>query len=463
MTESALPSIDPFVSLRVPRGLGILGKNPKYQKPQESTARDTDSTTTPTTTNPPSSEHITALCLLPSHLSSLTGEIDTEKESDCDSESEGGSIGFACDACSEPRLGNGQAHFLERSNCSWCLASGHGDGSCWLWKDRQAVRSLLAEEEEEEEEETRSSPILSLQYDASDDTLLVQRRNGTIGRYSIRTGQRQGPLLPYGCPHTFCSMTVPVHIHDTDDDSSMVVIPSRGSKSTIAILQVGRSQPPSQHELQLPQQHGMVTSLAAATGGRCSSSTCLEIACGMESGTVVFYQLSHMGEWKDCGHSKCELDLGQEPVLSLDMRYTNDGVCEWIAGLAGNEHDGSSTAEQRGRLVVGTVGGHHEPRLRARVSTTSNSNCGWYKANRAGIAICRYRSGGGDDIFGVGGWDHRVRLYSSSSGQPLAVLRGHTDSITAMAWAGYGSNLLATGSSNGQLLLWDIPRVACGR
>ena len=77
---------------------------------------------------------------------------------------------------------------------------------------------------------------------------------------------------------------------------------------------------------------------------------------------------------------------------------------------------------------------------------------------KPGVALCRFRPGDGR-IFAVGGWDKRLRIFDRSAAAksaPLAILRGHIQSVNAMDWApdAAESGLLATGASDGRIYVW---------
>ena len=54
-----------------------------------------------------------------------------------------------------------------------------------------------------------------------------------------------------------------------------------------------------------------------------------------------------------------------------------------------------------------------------------------------------------------GSWDNTVRLWDVVSGQEKAVLQGHTDRITSVAFSPDGATL-ASRSSDGTVLMWDM-------
>jgi WD40 repeat protein len=53
-------------------------------------------------------------------------------------------------------------------------------------------------------------------------------------------------------------------------------------------------------------------------------------------------------------------------------------------------------------------------------------------------------------------WDHRVRLYSTKSFKPLAILKHHTKTVQVLAVPTYPSNLIASGGSDGHIAIWAI-------
>jgi WD domain, G-beta repeat len=233
------------------------------------------------------------------------------------------------------------------------------------------------------------------------------------------------------------------------------------------------------------QRCGMVTSLAMAESNNGGTTA---IACGMESGLVVFHDLAMIRKKNplscDDATEPCNLSLSTEPILSLDM------VSSWksnirhqpsissfvtIAGMAGNEEDMIQLpVSDRGRVaLVKIIQGINNDKtfraqLRRRISTfvdvPSSRNDDDYLANglplngKPGVGQCRFRSDG--RIFAVGGWDKRVRIYGrsakNSTSAPLAILRGHLESVNAIDWSfdSVNSGLLATGSSDSRVHVW---------
>ena len=233
------------------------------------------------------------------------------------------------------------------------------------------------------------------------------------------------------------------------------------------------------------KKYGMVTSLAMST---CTNQARTLIACGMENGSVVYHDLSMLSSSSrtNCGAPKacCSISLSAtEPILALDMvpspfLHKNIGnhvssSFVTIAGIAGNEEDLLELpVNDRGRIAVLKTSSQNDEsilqvRLRSRISTTDTvmasigSTLGSSQSIRAkpGIGQCRFRPDG--RLFVVGGWDKRVRIYDRNIkgptvNQPLAILRGHAESVNAVDWSydSVNSGLIATGSSDGKVYVW---------
>lgn len=235
----------------------------------------------------------------------------------------------------------------------------------------------------------------------------------------------------------------------------------------------GREQLFSSSSFQKVREHGMLTSLAMS-----ESNTHAIIACGMESGAVVFHDLAMLNgtrsDSEKVGYEPCRLSLSTDPILSLDVTPTFHSKLQetWFAvgGMAGNAEDLEELPEpDRGRVAVIKASLKHSGELQAQVRTrlstvnggsvqgsdTSKEHQSIVSGNntKPGVAVCRFRPDG--YIFAVGGWDRRLRIFDSQ-GTALAILRGHTDSVHAMDWSNDAAitGLLATGSSDGRVHIW---------
>jgi WD40 repeat protein len=121
------------------------------------------------------------------------------------------------------------------------------------------------------------------------------------------------------------------------------------------------------------------------------------------------------------------------------------------------------SAEQRGRVGVVRAtfcGTESMPtattRLRARVSTCEiGGPDDSLRGGKPGVAVCRFRPDG--RVFAVGGWDRRVRIFDrTGEAAPLAILKGHSASVTAIDWApnSPSTGFLATGAGDGRISIW---------
>ena len=228
---------------------------------------------------------------------------------------------------------------------------------------------------------------------------------------------------------------------------------------------------------------GMVTSLAMAETKYASTTA---IACGMESGMVVVHDLAMIRKMTSQSFieakQSCKLSLSMDPILSLDLLSSTSRSADAsqpsgasfvaIAGMAGNEEDLVELPQcDRGRVAVIKLCQEQDEtfraRLRSRISTMVDASSSQYShdsgillpSGKPGVGQCRFRSDG--RIFAVGGWDKRVRIYdraakSSAHHTPLALLRGHDDSVNAIDWSfdAVSSGLIATGSSDGRIHVW---------
>lgn len=218
------------------------------------------------------------------------------------------------------------------------------------------------------------------------------------------------------------------------------------------------------------------------------------LACGMESGSVFFHDLAMPGravmdsqpEFEGMVAQKhrptlggndvesttylapphCSESLGKDPVLALDVAPSSVegefcGAVIAVAGCAGDADDLAAKEEEE-QKTVGVIKAtydrsHDDSALHARIrSRIQTCEIGEHTARgKPGVGICRFRPDG--RMFAVGGWDKRLRIFSRAAGAtPLALMRAHVDSVTAIDWApdSATSGILATGSEDGQIAIW---------
>jgi hypothetical protein len=236
------------------------------------------------------------------------------------------------------------------------------------------------------------------------------------------------------------------------------------------------------------RSHGMVTSLAMST----TSKGLPILACGMESGSLFFHDLSKRCPSSSSSSSadKAECKLSREPILALDlapsMKSNLSSSVVAVVGMAGDAGDLSElTPSERGRIALvkassddsngtdkmenkgGTADGGGGARrdslskiqVRARVSTCRiDDESSSTHAGKPGVSICRFQPGAkGGRLCAVGGWDRRVRLLERSTGAPMAILRGHGNSVNCLDWAPDAdvSGLLASSGGSDKLIhIW---------
>jgi WD40 repeat protein len=204
----------------------------------------------------------------------------------------------------------------------------------------------------------------------------------------------------------------------------------------------------------------MLTSLALSVSGGSQRPI---LACGMESGSVIFHDFSGSAS------SKTQYNLTKDPILAMDLvpsdinsTKTSADVSSVLA-LAGMAGDASEVGElpksDQGRVAV--LKATHDSvlvdwnvRMRARIATCSVDEMSYGKP---GVSICRFRPGDGR-LFAVGGWDHRVRLFERTTGTLMGILRGHSGSVNALDWApdAKTSGLLASSAGDdNRIYLWQ--------
>ena len=223
--------------------------------------------------------------------------------------------------------------------------------------------------------------------------------------------------------------------------------------------------------------HGMLTSLAlTVTANDTGHYTGRPIlACGMESGTAVFFDIT-TGSRRSS--SEASFSLGKDPILTIDVLPsravsskvsslpTNSSSNEILvaAGMAGDAEDVSQLSnDEIGRAVLfktiycqdnhNTATWNFEQR--ARLSTCRVDRKSFN--GKPGISICRFRPKDGR-LLAIGGWDRRIRLFERSKGNLMAILKGNAGSIADLDWApdSMTSGLFASANKDDKLItLWQ--------
>jgi WD40 repeat protein len=241
----------------------------------------------------------------------------------------------------------------------------------------------------------------------------------------------------------------------------------------------------------------MTTSLALCLQ---ESTNNIVLGCGMENGSALFYDLGALGRgrdpwWIEPGKEAvndhnidprfmCSTSLGNDPILCMDLvssrsadmcpeimednsHYSSKTKAASLVAVGGCAGDANALSElpENEQGTVSTIkvkladdsatDSANASIMRASVRSKTRT-CSIDSGGKVGVSICQFRPDG--RIFAVGGWDHRLRLFSRTSSKPLAILRGHDESVTAIDWASNAalSGLLATGAGDGRICLWRV-------
>jgi WD40 repeat protein len=362
------------------------------------------------------------------------------------------------------------------------LVSAHRDGSTLLWhlgQQRVVTSTSILK--------NRGPATLLRRTDTTahySQSLLFQTRDdkGTVSLHDANQPDLPTTNSTETYSQTFCAAC------PCDYNPNLVALPDR--QDSVVVVRDWRlasnSKPIAtiQNSTQ-DNKNGMVLSLGFSETSTAALGRPI-LACGMESGKVLWYDLAmpslplsrSAGSTISLSTSLCAIQLGRDPVLALDLVPSNcssiiqndarhelqaEGVVA-AAGLAAHRDDLIDTSEeQSGPVVVlkATRDIRRGNTLQARIGSRRAtyhvpSDSASQSAGKPGVSLCRFRPDG--RLFAVGGWDKRVRLFDrNNSAAPLAILRGHTDSVNAVDWApdAADSGVCATGADDGRLLIWQ--------
>jgi len=402
------------------------------------------------------------------------------------------------------------------------LASCHLDGSCKLWNlaTRRCILQDICQEDPRRGSGL-ALRRLGTGRDDTVDKFLYQTRD-PLGTVSLHDLNRPcTPILKIHTHSTsFCAMSPmspcqigskPIYETAIGGTQHLLALPTE--EHSVAVVRDLRCDPQSNPAWRVAigeeytnmmygtrRKFGMLTSLAL-----CLQETTQRIilGCGMENGAALFYDLGAMGQGRDpwwIGPEKnrvekfshtlgmrdasseeisetdsrywCSAKLGKDPVLCLDIA-SSKSLCSGakrssslvaVGGCAGDADDLSELPEdEQGTLSTIKVKLADDSSAGASSITNMKSTvrartltCSLKSGGKVGISICRFRPDG--RVFGIGGWDRRLRIYGRTSLKPIAILRGHEESVTAMDWAGNAalSGLLATGAGDGKVCIWRV-------
>lgn len=348
------------------------------------------------------------------------------------------------------------------------LVSCHTNGDTFLWDlgQRRIVSNFC---------ERRGQGLALRRFSAPSNNILYQTRDpcGTVTIHSVETMKVVTKFET--CSLTFCTAAPCAGNRD------LVVLPCADRcYATVRDVRISPESAPvvrlhgaGLEESENEEKHGMLTSVAMAAESDEAKASPV-VCCGMESGSVFFHDLRMTStevqeegiQYETTSKGTCSVTLGKDPVLGLDLASSAPTFGQKrsfvsIAGMAGDAAELSELpVEERGTVaVVKAIFGSDSgatARLRARVSTCAISGPDEsIRGGKPGVSVCRFRPDG--RVFGVGGWDRRVRIFDrTGNASPLAILKGHSDSITALDWApdSQSTGYLATGAGDGKICIW---------
>lgn len=383
------------------------------------------------------------------------------------------------------------------------LASCHLDGSCKLW-DLATRRCIVGDIYQDGPRGGSGLAARRVGINADHGSVhqfLFQTRD-PLGTVSLHDLSR--PCTPLLQMHTystsFCAMSPCSTLNRTTmgGEEKLVALPTE--EHSVAVVRDLRCDSSGNPAFRVAigdeyistmygtrRKYGMLTSLAL-----CLQETTQKIVlgCGMEDGSALFYDLGNAGHgrspWcigESALHSTsngcidslvdpsymCSVKLGKDPILCLDIasshssmdleKETKSESLVAVGGCAGDVNELSELPEQDqgtiSNIKVKLADDRNSTGMKASIRSKIRT-CSIDSGGKVGVSICRFRPDG--RIFAVGGWDYRLRLFSRTSSTPLAILRGHEGSVTAMDWSRNAatSGLLATGAGDGRICVYRV-------
>lgn len=446
------PTLDPILTLHVPANL----LSPAMTGDMKRNAQGNRSL-------------VSSVCFLPtgSNTQGLQGDEGSEDSSSDDDEK----VSFRCrELLRHEKQRDGDTTASARAKAASLslagarLASCHASGEAFVWDlGRQRIVTDFYSH--------RQGPGMALRRLEGSNTILYHTRdaNGTVSIHDLHRNEIVTQFETRS--FTFCTAA------PCGGNCNLLVLPTaHNSFSEVRDVRISPDSPPivrfhgaGLKEGDMERRHGMLMSVAMSEANNAAGRPV--VACGMESGTVFFHDLLMPGRALTSHHKfsdVCSISLGKDPVLGIDVAYSstassaaNGRSFVSIVGLAGDAADLSELPEeQRGTVAVVKAsfpdGSTGRARLRARVSTCEiGTPEEAFRGGKPGVGICRFRLDG--RIFAVGGWDKRVRIFDRTGGvAPLAILKGHDASVTAVDWApnSQSTGFLATGAGDGRISVW---------
>ena len=306
------------------------------------------------------------------------------------------------------------------------LVSCHANGDVLLW-------NLASRKPERAFTPNRGPGLLLRRLD--DGSILYQSRDpeGTISLHDPDSAQQTHSFPSYST--TFCAAAT--------DGRHLVAAPCADYQR----VQVRDWRVSSQVLLDMPatdqERQGMLTSLSLVSN---------LLVCGMEGGAVAVYDLRKSSEALTVKAST-SIAVSKDPILALDSRVSESGSVWTVAGIATNKTTVNDVETDSIAVLKASATEQEELTCRVRLRLPTSIGDG-----KTGVNLCRFRPDGA--IYAVAGWDQRLRIFHRKARKkeeaPLAILKGHSASVTAIDWAGDSSKsgYLATGAEDGRIFVW---------
>ena len=374
------------------------------------------------------------------------------------------------------------------------LASCHCDGEAILW-DLNSQKSMATISS------PRGGPGLTLRRTADPSQILFQTRDpkGIVTLHSIERCNAGGGDSVASASNSSISVSPPsrskaatstvIRQYETSSKTFCQAAPCYGNKhllalpsteeSTVMVVDERADTCIGKYNI---SGHGMLTSLAiSVTDDDIGLSVGRPIlSCGMESGTVIFFDTSTGSR----SYSEACFSLGKNPILTLDHSPSVSSNTGTSCHRLKNSEEGflSVQSDSNALLVAAGIAGDAEETIDAgcgvlfktiHFNRHHSRNPTWNFEQRARLSTCRvdresFRGKPGVSVYrfrpndgrllAIGGWDFRIRLFERSKGKPMAILKGNEGSIADLDWApdAITSGLLASATRNGKSIsLWQ--------
>eukprot|EP00128_Syssomonas_multiformis_P012346 Colp12_sorted_trinity150504_noHs@14186 len=246
--------------------------------------------------------------------------------------------------------------------------------------------------------------------------IISQGRDGELRVWDY--GQMgEGPVysLPNACPN-FCELAL---LHDDQEgDACLLAIPGSNGDDILVWSLRDKTRIST-----LPKNESKGMCMALTAAGRGSHKLC----AGYEDGSLILWDLR-------MNAPLAETKAHKEPVLCVDADSSGDFLL-------------SGSADPAVRLW--TIG--------QEASNYNFTTCATAELKQAGIANVAFRHD--TKIIATAGWDHRIRIFKRKGLQPLAVLKQHTDTVSAVCFSHPHSRfgtLLAAASRDERISVWSL-------